>query len=190
MPGNLWGSAIKRNQRCLGRHHGFSGHADGGWSLSSTPKAWPRFRNPGVGSQEVSIPRDTAISAGLPSRRFTRIAVARREASPLGLFNQIASVFKRKCGGASMWRAFGGLLFIFFAGATLMSAQAERASLTGNATDKSGAALAGVHITVLNEATNTSLAATTDSAGAYSVLNLIPGKYTVNASLNGFGPVV
>src|SRR4051794_2715991 len=89
-----------------------------------------------------------------------------------------------------MWRAFGGLLFIFFAGATLMSAQAERASLTGNATDKSGAALAGVHITVLNEATNTSLAATTDSAGAYSVLNLIPGKYTVNASLNGFGPVV
>ncbi|MFL6449742.1 MAG: carboxypeptidase-like regulatory domain-containing protein, partial [Bryobacteraceae bacterium] len=71
-----------------------------------------------------------------------------------------------------------------------MSAQGERASITGNATDKSGAALAGVRINVLNEATNTSVTATTDSAGAYSVLNLIPGKYTVNASLSGFGPVI
>ena len=89
-----------------------------------------------------------------------------------------------------MWTGFGGLLFVLFAGATVMSAQAERASITGNATDKSGAALAGVQITVLNEATNTSLTASTDSAGAYSVLNLIPGKYTVNASLNGFRPVI
>ena len=89
-----------------------------------------------------------------------------------------------------MWRAFGGLLFVLFAGATVTSAQTERASITGNATDKSGAALAGVRINVLNEATNTSLTATTDSAGAYSVLNLIPGKYTVNASLSGFGPVI
>src|SRR4051812_23279290 len=89
-----------------------------------------------------------------------------------------------------MWRAFGGLLFILVAGTTVMSAQSERASITGNATDKSGAALAGVQIKVSNEATNTSLTATIDSAGAYSVLNLIPGKYTVDASLNGFGPVV
>jgi hypothetical protein len=84
----------------------------------------------------------------------------------------------------------GGLLFVLVAGARVMSAQVERASITGNATDKSGAALAGVQITVLNEATNTSLTASTDSAGAYSALNLIPSKYTVNASLNGFGPVI
>ena len=44
-----------------------------------------------------------------------------------------------------MWRAFGGFLFVLFAGATVTAdAQAERASITGNATDKSGAALAGV----------------------------------------------
>jgi hypothetical protein len=69
----------------LARHYGFSGHAHGGWSLSSSPKAGPGFRNPGVGSQEVSIPRDTAIPAGLPSRRFARIAVAETGRKPTRL---------------------------------------------------------------------------------------------------------
>src|SRR3954467_11099411 len=89
-----------------------------------------------------------------------------------------------------MLRGLAGFLFFLFAGATVISAQGERASITGNATDKSGAALAGVRITVSNQATNTSLTATTDSGGAYSVFNLIPCKYSVNASLSGFGPVL
>src|SRR5437763_17163864 len=76
---------------------------------------------------------------------------------------------------------------LFFA---LLDAQVERASIVGNAIDKSGAAMPGVEITVTNEATQTTVKMLTDSAGAYTGVNLIPAKYTVSASLSGFGPVV
>lgn len=89
-----------------------------------------------------------------------------------------------------MWRAIGSLFFVFLAGVTELGAQVERASIIGNVTDKSGAALPAVQVTATNEATNTSATVSTDSAGAYTVLNLIPAKYTVTASLAGFGPVV
>ena len=46
--------------------------------------------------------------------------------------------------------------------------------------------MAGVQIVVTNEATNTALTLTTDSAGAYSAVNLIPGSYSITASLPGF----
>jgi hypothetical protein len=83
-------------------------------------------------------------------------------------------------------------LCLFFASGavSLLDAQVERASIVGSALDKSGAAMAGVEVTVTNEATRTSVKVLTDSAGAYTVVNLIPAKYTVSASLSGFGPVV
>lgn len=65
-------------------------------------------------------------------------------------------------------------------------AQVERASIIGAVTDKSGAVMAGVQIAVTNEATNTSLNLTTDTAGTYSAVNLIPGSYTISASQTGF----
>jgi len=68
-------------------------------------------------------------------------------------------------------------------------AQVERASILGNATDTSGAALPNVVVTVTNEATNTSVRVLTDSAGAFTVLNLIPGAYSVSAVFPGFAPV-
>jgi hypothetical protein len=66
------------------------------------------------------------------------------------------------------------------------TAQVERASIIGTVTDKSGAVMAGVQVVVTNEATNTALTLTTDSAGAYSAVNLIPGSYSIAASLAGF----
>ena len=72
----------------------------------------------------------------------------------------------------------------------VLDAQVERASIVGNAIDKSGAAMPGVEITVTNEATQTTVKMLTDSAGAYTAVNLIPAKYTVSASLSGFGPVI
>ena len=80
------------------------------------------------------------------------------------------------------------LLFVVETGH--VCAQVERASLVGNVTDKSGAALPSAQVTVANEATNTSVSVITDSAGAYTVVNLIPGKYTITASLQGFAPFV
>lgn len=72
---------------------------------------------------------------------------------------------------------------------TALLAQVERASIVGNAADKSGAVMPGVEITVTNEATNTSTRLTTDEAGSYTAVNLIPGSYTVSATRSGFRPV-
>ena len=71
-----------------------------------------------------------------------------------------------------------------------LHAQVERASIVGNAVDKSGAAMAGVQIAITNEATNADEKVVTDSSGAYAALNLIPGKYTAEATRTGFRPVV
>ena len=78
------------------------------------------------------------------------------------------------------------LCFLF---AALAHSQVERASIVGNATDPSGAAVPNVVVTVTNQATNTNLRVMTDSAGAFTVLNLIPGTYSVAAVLAGFNPV-
>ena len=66
--------------------------------------------------------------------------------------------------------------------------QVERASIVGTVTDSSGAAMPGVQVEVTNEATNTTTRLVTDGAGSYSAVNLIPGSYTVGASLQGFQP--
>src|SRR5271165_5373941 len=69
-------------------------------------------------------------------------------------------------------------------------AQVERASIIGRITDTTGASMPGVEVTVTNEATNTLVRLSSDDAGAYTAVNLIPGNYTVNASKTGFRPLV
>src|SRR5215510_6345359 len=67
--------------------------------------------------------------------------------------------------------------------------QVERASIIGNVTDKTGAVLAGVTVTVTHQETNTAIKVTTSDAGAFTAVNLIPGSYTLSASLSGFATV-
>src|SRR4029453_4538305 len=68
-------------------------------------------------------------------------------------------------------------------------AQVERASIIGNVTDKTGAVLAGVVVTVTHEETNTAIKVPTSDTGAFTAVNLIPGSYTISASLPGFAPI-
>jgi protocatechuate 3,4-dioxygenase beta subunit len=77
-------------------------------------------------------------------------------------------------------------VLILLAVAFSASAQVERASIIGNVTDSTGAAMPGVEVTVNNEATNTSLKLDTDESGAYTAVNLIPGSYAVKAARTGF----
>jgi hypothetical protein len=67
--------------------------------------------------------------------------------------------------------------------------QVERASIIGNVTDKTGAALGGVAVTVTQEETNTAITVTTSETGAFTAVNLIPGSYTISASHPGFAPI-
>ena len=58
--------------------------------------------------------------------------------------------------------------------------------ISGNVTDSSGGALAGATITVTDVARGVTRSVTTDSVGAYSAPNLIPGTYAVHATFSGF----
>ena len=65
-------------------------------------------------------------------------------------------------------------------------AQMERASLVGTVTDNSAAVLPGVAVKITNEGTNTSINLTTDAAGDFRAVNLIPGIYAVEVERAGF----
>ena len=71
----------------------------------------------------------------------------------------------------------------------LLNAQVERASIVGNITDKSGAPMPGVEISVTNDGTNATIRIASDESGGFTAVNLIPGSYTVAASRTGFRPV-
>jgi hypothetical protein len=72
------------------------------------------------------------------------------------------------------------------AGAILLQAQSNLASLVGTARDASGGVVPGVTVTVINTLTNQSKQYVTDSSGNYEIVNLIPGLYRVEGELVGF----
>jgi len=76
-------------------------------------------------------------------------------------------------------------LLVLLSGSVLL-AQTTVGSIVGTVKDPSGAVLPGAAITVTNEATAIAREATSNPAGDFAVLNLLPGRYTVSARLQGF----
>lgn len=64
--------------------------------------------------------------------------------------------------------------------------QFESATLSGTITDATGGAVAGASVTILNEATNIEVSATTDGQGRYIFTGIRPGAYRLTASAPGF----
>src|SRR5687768_4334558 len=64
--------------------------------------------------------------------------------------------------------------------------QANNATVTGTVADASGAVVPGVSITATNNATGVTSTVITNEAGAYNIQSLLPGTYTVSATLPGF----
>src|SRR5438270_8105746 len=83
-----------------------------------------------------------------------------------------------------MWstKIFSTALLI---GSALLYAQGS-SSLSGDVRDASGSVVAGAAIVVTNAATNFQRSASTDTAGHYSIPDLIPGSYRVSAVKDGF----
>jgi hypothetical protein len=81
------------------------------------------------------------------------------------------------------------VLVIFFATSGRIWAQAQNATITGTATDPSGAAIVGAKVQATNDATNASRATVSDAQGRYSISDLPVGTYTVQASQSGFQTV-
>lgn len=65
-------------------------------------------------------------------------------------------------------------------------AQTGRANIGGTVTDSQGAMVAGAKVTATNHATGVATPTTTNSAGAYNIIQLIPGSYTITAEKEGF----
>ncbi len=70
------------------------------------------------------------------------------------------------------------------------TAQEARGTIQGRVVDASGAAIPGASVEVLNVATGVVTPTTTNEEGNYRVPFLIPGNYTVTASLTGFSKFV
>jgi hypothetical protein len=84
------------------------------------------------------------------------------------------------------------LSFVFVAISTAFCANSARAqvvgaTLSGTIKDTSGATIPGAQVSVKNVATGTVRELTADSAGFYTVPNLLPGSYDVTFSASGFG---
>ncbi|AFL90243.1 hypothetical protein Terro_4035 [Terriglobus roseus DSM 18391] len=76
-------------------------------------------------------------------------------------------------------------LLAAFAGRALV-AQDTTATILGNVTDPSGAAVPKAEVTITNTATNVTTVVTTTDSGAYSVPQLNPGSYSVSIKTPGF----
>jgi len=71
-----------------------------------------------------------------------------------------------------------------------VSAQVLYGSIVGNVTDAQGAAIPGATVTVVNKETNLTREATTNEEGNYNLVNVLPGRYDVKISLQGFREVL
>jgi hypothetical protein len=92
-------------------------------------------------------------------------------------------------GGVFMKRTLHGMLAliaVFLLHVPKVSAQVDRATVTGTIKDTSDAVVPGATITVRNKATAVAATAVSDAQGAYLVGGLIPGAYTVDVELSGF----
>ena len=80
------------------------------------------------------------------------------------------------------------LAILLSAGST--KGQAETATISGTATDASGAALVGAKVEARNIGTNITQATQSDAQGRYRIANLPVGEYEVRASMSGFQTMV
>jgi iron complex outermembrane receptor protein len=72
----------------------------------------------------------------------------------------------------------------------LAAAQSGPASLGGVVKDESGGVIPGASIRIVNEANNAAVDLFSDEHGAYRALDLEPGRYRVETTLDGFETVV
>ncbi len=83
-------------------------------------------------------------------------------------------------------KVLAGLMLALLAAAPTAVAQVGNATLQGTVKDSSGGVLPGATVTATNTQTGQRREAFSDADGRYTILNLAPGIYNVEASLQGF----
>lgn len=82
--------------------------------------------------------------------------------------------------------AAGLLLFVFALLPGAAFGQSVFGTIAGNVTDASGAAIVGAKVVTTNPATSFVRDTTTNSAGIYTVPDVLPGTYTITITMAGF----
>ena len=77
-----------------------------------------------------------------------------------------------------------GMALLLFSG--VLFGQSDRASITGEVKDPSGALVAGVEVNAINVGTNISTTALSNDLGLYTITNLPIGQYTLVFKHEGF----
>ena len=101
-------------------------------------------------------------------------------------------ISKRSCSQSSRLRpllslsSVFSLLLLLVSTAATLSAQTFSASITGVATDASGALISGATVRLTNVDTKDQREKVTGAGGAYDFQNLLPGTYQLAASAQGF----
>ena len=88
---------------------------------------------------------------------------------------------------ASLRPAFLGLACFLLT--TVLLAQTPTASVTGAVVDATGATVPAATVRVISVETNVVSQTTTSAAGTFTVINLLPGKYTLTVEKEGFKKV-
>jgi hypothetical protein len=78
------------------------------------------------------------------------------------------------------------LVFLLVAGSA--NAQVSTASVNGVIRDPKGAVIPGATVVLRNGATSIEHTSVSNNAGEYVILNVTPGKYTIEANAKGFSP--
>ncbi len=85
-----------------------------------------------------------------------------------------------------MRRSIGGFVFLWALLLATSSAFAQNAQVTGTVKDQSGGVMPGVTVTAKNNATGLTRTEVTDAGGAFRLVALLPGSYTITVELQGF----
>ncbi len=100
----------------------------------------------------------------------------------------MAELVVRNDSGGSMKRLLLTSVFLCVCLATQLFGQSSNARVSGTVADATGAVLPGVEVTATNNATGVVTTVLSNDAGAYNFASLLPGTYTIKASLPAFQP--
>src|SRR5713226_5554043 len=93
-------------------------------------------------------------------------------------------------GGAYRMRRPLRVLTCLFVCCVSLYAQDPNATVSGRVLDPSGAVVPETRIMVINDATSIEYSTRTNEAGIYSIPSVLPGKYHIQVSKNGFKNLV
>src|SRR5215831_9213031 len=85
-----------------------------------------------------------------------------------------------------VWGFVGAVLILFLSSASAWAQAGSTAQISGTVKDSSGGVLPGVDVTATQTDTGLRRNATTDTDGSYTIPNLPPGPYKLEAMLQGF----